>query len=92
LLVTDGRTFFSEEKRHARHAVAYLAEGVPAYRLVNTCTERRYRIEKEIIAAPHREAILQRTRFTPLRGRLEDYHLYALLAPHLGNRGWGNTA
>lgn len=22
----------------------------------------------------------------------EDYHLYALLAPHLGNRGAGNTA
>jgi glucoamylase len=92
LIVTDGRDFFSEEKRHARHEVKYVAEGVPAYRLVNTCSHGRYRIEKEIIAAPHRDAVLQRTRFTPLRGELEDYHLYALLAPHLGNRGWGNTA
>ena len=26
------------------------------------------------------------------KGRLEDYHLYVLLAPHLGNRGAGNSA
>lgn len=92
LIVTDGRDFFSEEKRHTQHEVAYLAEGVPAYRLVNTCTQGRYRIEKEIVADPQRDAVLQRTRFTPLQGPLEDYHLYVLLAPHLGNRGSGNTA
>ena len=92
LIVTDGRDFFSEEKRHARHEVEYLADGVPAYRLINTCVQERYRIEKEIIASPHRDAILQRTCFTPLQGGLEGYHLYALLAPHLGNRGSGNTA
>ncbi|MCG3160760.1 MAG: Glucoamylase [Acidobacteria bacterium] len=92
LIVTDGREFFSEEKRHARHEVEYLAAGVPAYRLINTCADGRYRIEKEIITSPHRDAVLQRTRFTPLQGRLEDYHLYALLAPHLGNYGAGNNA
>lgn len=92
LIVTDGREFFSEEKRHARHDVAYLAAGVPAYRLINTCAQGRYRIEKEIITSPHRDAVLQRTRFTPLQGRMEDYHLYALLAPHLGNQGAGNNA
>src|SRR5512135_1677640 len=37
LIVTDGRNFFSEEKRHTQHEVARLAAGVPAYRLVNTC-------------------------------------------------------
>src|SRR5574341_4659 len=61
LIVTDGREFFSEEKRHARHEVKYVAEGVPAYLLTNTCLEERYLIEKEIIAAPQRDAILQRT-------------------------------
>ena len=45
LIVTDGQEFFSEEKRHARSQVAYLASGVPAYRLTNTCMEGRYRIE-----------------------------------------------
>jgi glucoamylase len=92
LIVTDGREFFSEEKRHARSAVAYLADGVPAYRLVNTCLQGRYCIEKLVIADPQRDAVLQQTRFTPLQGALEDYHLYVLLAPHLGNRGAGNTA
>ncbi len=46
LIVTDGHDFFSEEKRHTRHQVDYLAEGVPAFRLVNTCEQSRYRIEK----------------------------------------------
>lgn len=92
LIVTDGREFFSEEKRHARHDVEYLAAGVPAYRLVNTCAQERYRIEKEIITSPHRDVVLQRARFTPLQGPMGDYRLHALLAPHLGNQGADNTA
>jgi glucoamylase len=92
LIVTDGRAFFSEEKRHTQHESTYLAEGVPAYRLTNTCEQGRYRIEKEIVVDSLRDAVLQHTRFTPLQGTLEDYHLYVLLAPHLGNRGSGNTA
>ena len=92
LIVTDGQDFFSEEKRHAEHQIAYLANGVPAYRLVNTCEQGRYRIEKEILSDPQRDVVLQRVRFAPLQGVLDDYHLYVLLAPHLGNRGAGNTA
>jgi glucoamylase len=89
LIVTDGQDSFSEEKRHTQHEVKFPVAGIPAYHLINTCRQGRYRIEKEIIASPHRDAIMQRTRFTPLEGKLEDYHLYALLAPHLGNRGNG---
>ena len=92
LIVTDGQDFFSEEKRQTEHQVAYLAEGVPAYRLVNTCQQGRYRIEKEILSDPQRDVLLQHVRFVPLQGSLDDYHLYVLLAPHLGNRGAGNTA
>ena len=92
LLVADGKGWVSEEKRHARHDVGYPFPGVPFYRLTNTDPEGRYRIEKEILADPQRDVILQRTRFTPLRGELADYHLYVLLAPHLGNQGAGNTA
>lgn len=92
LIVTDGKAFFSEEKRHATSKVSYLAPGVPAYRLVNTCCEGRYRIEKEVMSDPYRNVLLQRIRFAPLQGSIEDYHLYALIAPHLGNRGNHNTA
>ena len=91
LIVTDGRFYFSEEKRHATSAVSYLAPGVPAYRLVNVAMDRRYRIEKEICTDPRRHVCLQKIRFQPLQGRLADYHLYVLLAPHLANRGYDNT-
>lgn len=92
LLITDGQDFFSEEKRHADSQLNYLAEGVPAYHFTNTCKEGRYRIEKEILTDPLRDTLLQKIIFTPLKGEQSDYHLYALMAPHIMNAGAGNTA
>lgn len=92
LIVTDGADFFSEEKRDADSAVHWLADGVPAFRLVNTCHDGRYRIEKQIVTDPHRDTVLQQVHFTVQQGALSDYHLHVLLAPHLGNHGSGNTA
>lgn len=92
LIVTDGAEFFSEEKRHAGHTVEWLADGVPAFRLVNTCRDGRYRIEKQIVTDPHRDTVLQQVQFHAQQGALSDYHLHVLLAPHLGNHGGGNTA
>ena len=92
MIVTSGAEFFSEEKRHTQQQVETLAQGVPAYKLTNTCIEGKYRIEKEILTDPKRDVVLQRTQFTPLKGSLRDYHLYVELAPHLANEGMGNTA
>ena len=39
LIVTDDHGFFSEEKRHAEHQIKSLANGIPAYELVNTHAE-----------------------------------------------------
>jgi glucoamylase len=86
LVVADGRGYVSDERRDARHEVESLADGVPAYRLINTCKRGRYRIEKTVIAHPHQGAVLQHTRFTPLRGSPDDYRLFAVLDPHLGLR------
>src|SRR5436309_5519321 len=91
LVVTDGADFFSEEKRHAVSQTACPYEGVPAYEIVSTCRQGRYRIEKTLIADPGRDVVLQRTRFVALIGDAADYQLHVLLAPHLGNRGSGNT-
>jgi glucoamylase len=91
-IVTDGRTYFSEEKRHARSETSQAAPGIPAYRVHNTAADGRYRIEKEILTDPWRDVVLQRVRFVPLQGTLTDFHLYVLLAPHLANAGAGNTA
>jgi glucoamylase len=92
LIVTDGADFFSEEKRDAESEVQWLADGVPAFHLVNTCRDGRYRIEKQIVTDPHRDTVLQKVHFAPLQGSLAKYQLFVLLAPHLGNRGAGNTA
>ena len=91
LLVTNGNDFFSEEKRHTRHDYSLISDGVLAHRLTNTCLEERYRIEKTVITDPRRNVLLQEIRFIPLKGKLEDYHLYVLLAPHIGNAGYGNN-
>jgi glucoamylase len=91
-IVTDGETYFSEEKRDACSETSTIAPGIPAYRIHNTAVDGRYRIEKEVFTDPWRDVVLQRVRFVPLRGRLADFRLYVLLAPHLANRGGGNTA
>jgi glucoamylase len=91
LIVTSGSNFFSEEKRHCRFEIEPFEHGVPGYRLVNTDLGHRYRVEKEIFADPYRNVVLQKIRFVPLTGRLADYRLYALLAPHLGSKGTNNT-
>jgi glucoamylase len=92
LIVTDGASFFSEEKRHARSEVSSPDGGIPAFRLVNTCRDGRYRIEKRVLSDPRRDAVLQSIAFHPLAGSIDDYRVYALLAPHLDNYGSGNTA
>jgi glucoamylase len=92
LIVTDGAKFFSEEKRDAGHTLEWMADGVPAFKLVNTCRDGRYRIEKQIVTDPHRDTVLQQVQFHAQQGGLSDYHLHVLLAPHLGNHGGGNTA
>jgi len=91
-IVTDGKTYFSEEKRDARSETAQVAPGILAYRIRNTARDGRYRIDKEVLTDPWRDVVLQRVRFVPLEGTLADYRLYVLLAPHLANRGSGNTA
>src|SRR5438105_5445866 len=55
LLVTDGHDFFSEEKRNTTQKIEPLAQGVPGYRLTNTCNEGRYRITKTVITDPQRD-------------------------------------
>ncbi len=91
LIVTDGHQFFSEEKRHCTFQNLPIEPGVPAYELVNTDTQGRYRIEKEVLTDPWRNVVLQKIRFIPLQGDSRDYHVYGLLASHLANFGYGNT-
>ncbi len=89
-LVSNGKDFFSEEKRHTTHRTEYLAPGVPAFRLTNICEAGRYRIEKEIVTDPKLDVVLIRTRFIAISD--DDLYLYVLLAPHLNDGGAHNSA
>ena len=90
LIVTGDQGFFSEEKRHAAHRIKSLANGIPAYELINTHAGR-YRITKCIISDPFRDVVLQRLTFEALAQPRGHYRVYALLAPHLVNAGAGNS-
>ena len=92
LVVTDGQDYFADERSDADHRIEQPIEGVPLYRLINTCRQGRCQVEKTVFAHPHQDAILQLTRFQAIQGDLGGYHLYVLLSPHLGNRGGDNTA
>ncbi len=96
LLITDAgapnESFFAEEKRDTASVVQLLEPGVPAYRLINTCLRRRFQIEKTVVADPERDVVVQRVRMKPLVGSLENFRVFALLAPHIGNQGYGNDA
>lgn len=90
-LVSDGLDFFSEEQHDTNHHIEMLSEGVPAYKLTNTCKQKRYRIVKNIIGDPDRDILLQQIRFEPLPENRRDLHVYVLLRPHVHNQGGGNN-
>ena len=88
LIVTDGQDFFSEEKRHAEHQVAYLADGRAGLPVGQHLPDRGATASRRRSSpTPSATSCCNSVRFVPLQGTLDDYHLYVLLAPHLGNRG-----
>ncbi|HYK92484.1 MAG TPA: glycoside hydrolase family 15 protein, partial [Thermoplasmata archaeon] len=91
-LVSDGATFFQEERRHLVGQTRRLTDHTLGYHITNRDPDGRYTIRKEVIAAPHLPVILQQTHFTVDRPAPNPLHLYALAAPHLDVSGWGNNA
>lgn len=90
-LVTDGATFFHEEKRNLRSTTERSEGSALAYRITNEDPEGRYRIVKDVISSPHLPCVLQRTRLEGSKELISGLHLFALCAPHLQVGGWGNN-
>jgi glucoamylase len=91
-LVTDGKTFFHEEKRDLTVKMERLSDFALAYKCTNADPGGRYTIEKQIISNPESACLLQHTRVTAGSGQsLEGLKLYALCAPHLEVGGGGNN-
>ncbi|RYY25940.1 MAG: glucan 1,4-alpha-glucosidase [Chitinophagaceae bacterium] len=62
-IITDGKKFYSDERKDAHHQIDKLDSYAPGYLLVNKCKQERYTITKEIIADPLRNSLLQKVRF-----------------------------
>ena len=90
-LITDGETFCHEE-RDLTHTIEYPERDSLFYRLTNSDPGGRYRIVKHVLTDPHHLVLLVQTKLEvrdeSLRGKLR---LYALLAPHIGGYGAGNS-
>lgn len=90
-LITDGETFFHEEKRHLNHHVEVIDDSL-GYVIVQSDPEGRYSLTKEIISDPHLSCVLIKTRLQGDEKLLSRLKLYVLCAPHIGVGGRNNNA
>ena len=90
-LITDGNTFFHEEKRDLKSKCERLSGHALGYRYTNADPGSRYTIVKEIITDPYLACIFQRIQLTGDEAFISKLHLYTLCAPHLQVGGWGNN-
>jgi len=91
-MITDGRTFVHEEKRHLDAQVERSHPHALSFRITNSEREGRYSITKDVIADPHLPCLLQHTSIKGQEALLGKLHVFVLCAPHLQVGGWGNNA
>ena len=91
-LISDGETFFQEEKRDLEQTFEYIDPEALGVRITGRDPEGRYQLIKEIISDPHQSTLLVRVRIEGEEKFLNRLKVYALLAPHLEVGGAGNSA
>ena len=91
-VVTAADGFFSDERHDTNYTVDWLADGIPAFRVVTTCKSGRYRFEKTIVTDDRLNTVLQQSRFVVLSGDISDYRVFLYVNPHVYGKGLGNTA
>lgn len=91
-LISDGATFFHEEKRDLTTDVLPLETETLGYRCTSKDPRGRYELVKEVISDPHQSCVLINARFKVAEAWQGKLHIYFLLAPHLEVGGLGNSA
>ena len=91
-LISDGETFFHEEKRDLVRSFEYIDNEALGVRLTGRDPQGRYALIKEIISDPHQPTALIHVRMDGDPDFLSRLKVYALLAPHLEIGGAGNSA
>ncbi|WP_076005027.1 glycoside hydrolase family 15 protein [Dehalogenimonas formicexedens] len=91
-LITDGKSFFHEEKRDTYSEIKRLSPHVLGYKVTNSDHEGRYSIVKEIIADPRLPCVIQHVELVGYDRFLANLKIYVLCTPHMERGGWGNNA
>ena len=92
LLITDGETFFHEERRDMHHEFEYIDSDSLAVMVRNSDRLGRYSITKKIINDPHYPVVLTHVWIEGEAELLERLKVYVLLSPHIEGGGMGNSA
>jgi glucoamylase len=91
-LITDGDSFFHEEKRNLDPIVETLPHCL-GYKITSLERDGRYALQKTVIADPHLSCILVKTKLIcedpVLASKIK---MYVLCSPHVGGGGHGNNA
>ena len=90
-LVTDGETFFHDERRNFVGQIDCISEGALGFEVINREKEGRYSIHKTILGDPHQNCLLVRTRLEAPAELAPKLRMYVLCAPHLEIGGWHNN-
>lgn len=94
-LVTDGATFFHDERRGFDNKYERLSPESLGYRITNTSRPtpagHTYEVVKEVISAPSAPCLLIHTHISAAPETFTTLQLFALLAPHLDGSGLHNS-
>jgi glucoamylase len=91
-LITDGETFFHEERVDLDNKSECIEPNALGYRVTTSDRNGRYRLVKQIISDPHQPCVLIHAQVEGDPDFLKKLRIYALLAPHLEVGGYGNSA
>jgi len=91
-LVTDGRTFFHDERRNTHSQIDCVDDASLGFAVVNEAENGRYRLRKTVISDPHQDCVLMRTHVEAGADHPDALRVFVLCAPHLEGGGWHNNA
>jgi glucoamylase len=88
-LVTDGTSFFFEERKDSQTSVTWVETGIPAFKIVNRDRQNRFQIERTIFTDPDRDVVFQRVRIVR---NVPNLKFFILHNPNVANTPMDDSA
>ncbi|MEX3790887.1 glycoside hydrolase family 15 protein [Paraburkholderia sp. BR14374] len=92
LIITDGSTFFHDAQKDFDCRCEWPDAPALSFRLTATAKDQPYTVVQDVIAEKGSPCVLVSTTLQGDQDFLNKLHVYALLTPHMGGYGAGNTA